>query len=103
MFVDRFVARKHAVLQKVRRLFIDRKLKIAVEKLLRDAFFEAFRELVRVNDLDYTSQFLPRNEPERHALDQSKKTVPADCEPEQFGVFIARTANPFPVRVDQGE
>ena len=38
----RLVTGKHTHPQEVRRFLIDRKLKIAVEKLVRDAFFKSF-------------------------------------------------------------
>src|SRR5205807_5697057 len=63
------------------------------KKLLCYPVLEAFGQIAGTNYLNHTSQFLPRNEPKCYTVDQSKKAVTTDCEPEQFIVLIARTAD----------
>jgi hypothetical protein len=78
-------------------------LKIAVEKLLRYAVFKAPGQIARLNYLDYTSQFLPGNKLQRYAGNRSEKPVATNRNSEQFVVFIARTANRFPIGIDQSK
>jgi len=88
-----FVAGKHAALKKSGDFSSTENLKIPVKEFLRDPFFKAFGQIVCVNYLHYTSQFLPGNQSKRYGVGQSKEAVATDRESEQFIVLMARTAD----------
>src|SRR5206468_63388 len=82
------------------RALVDRVLEIAVEKAVADAAGEGRRNLRDVAHLNHALDLAPRDEAQRHRVDESEQAVAADGEAEELRVFGTAAGLEIALRVE---